>query len=269
MSAVYASPPSVIVDRLTRGPVAPWLARADEWGRLNQTRVLEHARNAVDWLDANPTSTFTITFPEDGPRALIVLTDVDGIRRAFYQSTGRNGGANAGEWIPFHGFVERRRSPLLRWVWLVKEGKEKFPDPYEQPEAFRFYHLLKWAGRAGLIDAGTERVISDYGSTGTLQGLKDAYEGLGDANKWLQFHGALEHGARWRLPFPEAPIADYNQPFPLIGIDQRWSDYSEKLRAGFKAAGIPAREAMRLSPDTAFRRAGFSIPVRPNPYRVS
>lgn len=224
--------------------------------------LTQHVTNAVEWVESEPTPTFTIGFrDEDGDAALrpfLVLTGSDGVKRAFYRSTGRSGGADSGDWIPFHGFVNRGRTEDLPWVWLVKEGKAKMPDPYDQPEAYRAYHLLRWAQRAGLIEEGVTRIVPDYRAS--VGNLKEAYEMLGAANRWLQYHGALANADRWRLPYREVPAGgDYNQLFPLIGIDLHFP--APELRAWAKREGLTGAEVMRRDPLDVLVKAGV-IPLQ-------
>jgi hypothetical protein len=233
---------------------APHLA---DYPTQRRRALTQHVTNAVEWDEAEPTPTFTIGFRGETVRPFLVLTGADGVKRAFYRSTGRSGGADSGDWIPFHGFVSRGRGEDLRWVWLVKEGKAKMPDPYDQPEAYRAYYLLRWAQRAGLIEEGVTRIVPDYAAT--LGNLKEAYEMLGEANRWLQFHGALANADRWRLPYREAPAGgDYNQLFPLIGMDLHFP--TAKLRAWAKREGLTGAAAMQHDPLDALVKAGVLSP---------
>jgi hypothetical protein len=234
----------------------------EDYPTRRRRTVSQHVTDAVEWVEAEPTTTFTIGFrDEDGYvtlRPFLVLTGADGVKRAFYRSTGRSGGADSGDWIPFHGFVNRGRTEDLSWVWLVKEGKAKMPDPYDQPEAYRAYFLLRWAQRAGLIEEGVTRIVPDYAAT--LGNLKEAYEMLGEANRWLRANGALAHADRWRLPYREAPAGgDHNTPFPLIGIDLLFP--MSALRAWAKREGLTGAEIMRRDPLDVLVKAGV-IPLQ-------
>ena len=269
MPHAFPSPPDVLartLDAAIPPTLRAWLAgmepdEADFFARVNdapdetrrQRALRHHLDHAVEWIEAEPTNTFTVGFADEGAeeegdtrsRAFLVLTGSDGVKRAFYRSTGRSGGAYSGEWIPFHGFVNRGRTEELPWVWLVKEGKAKMPDPYDQPEAYRAYHLLRWADHAGLIEPGVTRIVPNYRKT--LGNLKEAYEMLGEANRWLRHHGALANADRWRLPYPDSPPRDdFNQLFPLIGIDQHFP--TPELRAWAKREGLSGAAVMRCEP---------------------
>lgn len=280
MSA-YPSPPDVLANRVLPY-LGTWPQTADTlWtahdgeaihGPPREDKIREHLRNAVDWIEAEPSEAITLTFTDEGgepnPRAIIVLTDSTGRRRrAFYRSSGRSGGAAKGEWIPFHGLVDRGRSELLRQVWLVKEGNAKFPDSYEQPEAYRAYHLLKWADRLGLIDYGWSVTAGGFGAdSGTVAELKNAFEVIGQVNRWLQFKGVFNGGQRWRRPYPKADVSEYNQPFPYIGIDLHWP--GQDLRVWAKKAGHSAEAVMAMPPRYALESAGIIEPKRrKNPTR--
>lgn len=237
---------------------APHLA---DYPTRRRRALTQHATNAVEWVEAEPTPTFTLGFRGETVRPFLVLTGSDGVKRAFYRSTGLSGGADSGDWIPFHGFVSRGRGEDLRWVWLVKEGKAKMPDPYDQPEAYRAYFLLRWAQRAGLIEEGVTRIVPDYAAS--LGNLKEAYEMLGEANRWLQYHGALVNADRWRLPYPETPPRDdFNAFYPLIGIDLHFP--TSELRAWAKREGLTGAEAMQHDPLDALVKAGV---LSPDAYR--
>lgn len=272
MPQAFPSPPDVIertLDAAMPRALREWLATFDpeeaayrarathieaDYPTRQRRALQQDIAFATEWIEAEPTPTFTITFADRNEvRPFLVLTGPDGVKRAFYRSTGRSGGSASGDWIPFHGFVNRGQTEDLSWIWLVKEGKEKMPDPYTQPEAYRAYHLIRWAERLGLIEEGVTRVVPDYKAS--LGNLKEAYEMLGEANRWLRFHGALANADRWRLRYPDSPPRDdFNPIFPLIGIDLHFP--APELRAWAKREGLSGAAAMKHDPVDALVKAG-------------
>lgn len=133
----------------------------------------------------------SLSFSVSGRPVVIVINEDTEERQAFYRSSGRNGGAEEGEWCPFHGW---------RWsfgtFWFIKraEGIKRADAGSWQQRAAAWLSITdlptplrdhKWSGR----------VFRDADFAGKMRILRS----VETCNEWFDFHGVPQREDALRL----------------------------------------------------------------------
>jgi hypothetical protein len=135
------------------------------------------------------TSSFRIAddlaFTVSRRRVVVVVNEDTEQRMAFYQSSGRNGGAVAGQWVPFHGFC-------TGWggIWFIKQESGKAAQGWMADAA-------AWLADAEL-PADTATLDLPWGTV-TPQLRLQTLAHVEQLNGWLQFAGVPQRTDSPRL----------------------------------------------------------------------
>ena len=197
-----ARPPDDVAYRAGLMPSAadggPLFGSMGEWAdAMKETAVSDGKR----WSIAGERVIMTNPGTEQ-ERPVVVVKDGAGNAQAFYRSTGFNGGAHEGEWVPFYGMAERQG---LGVPWLVKHGDYEKRLPPDSPWA----DVPDWLAKQDINKLDREDVHIS-GHRGDEPSTRALWGGALKVNDHLRQHGAPlrdDHerpsDPRWKVVSPD------------------------------------------------------------------